>query len=155
MTDANDRGYICLMNGPNLNLLGKRQPEIYGYDTIEDAIKLAADAAAPFGLDIVDFQSNHEGAHVDFIHEHRVSAVGFIINPGAFTHTSVAIRDAFATIEGRPLMEVHISNVHAREAFRHHSYISGIATGIFIGNGIQGYKFAAERIGTLNAAKSA
>ncbi|MCA0921811.1 type II 3-dehydroquinate dehydratase [Pseudooceanicola nanhaiensis] len=135
---------ILLLNGPNLNLLGQRQPEIYGYETLEDVARIAHDAMAP-GFDLRAEQSNHEGQLIDWIHEARHSACGIVMNPGAFTHTSVAILDALNAFEG-PVMEVHISNVHKRESFRHHSYVSLRAEGVIAGLGVEGYAAAVRRI---------
>ena len=114
---------VYILNGPNLNLLGKRQPEIYGRDTLADVEAACRKLGQDFGLEIRLLQSNHEGQIIDWIHEAREKASGIVINPGAFTHTSVAILDALNAFEG-PVLEVHISNVHKREAFRHHSYVS-------------------------------
>ena len=139
---------ILILNGPNLNLLGKRQPEIYGSATLNDVAKLCASAAGAFDGAVVMRQSNHEGELVDWIQEARESAEAIIINPGAYSHTSVAILDALNMFDG-PVIEVHISNIHAREAFRHHSYVSQRANGIIAGCGIDGYVFAVQRIGTL------
>lgn len=139
---------IFILNGPNLNLLGKRQPEIYGRDTLEDVELDCADAAAENGLTIRLFQSNHEGVIIDTIHQARDEASGIIINPGAFTHTSVAILDALNAFDG-PVLECHISNVHKREAFRHHSYVSGRADGVIAGFGVQGYVLCVLRMATL------
>ena len=136
---------IFILNGPNLNLLGKRQPEIYGADTLDDVRRICAAAAAPHGLEVDLRQSNHEGGIVDFIHEAREKAAGIVINPGAYTHTSVAILDALHTFEG-PVIEVHISNVHKRESFRHHSYVSLRADGVIAGLGVQGYRAALEAL---------
>ena len=111
---------VFVLNGPNLNLLGKRQPEIYGHETLDDVRTQCEAAGAPHGIAIELKQSNHEGQIIDWIHEARERAAGIIINPGAFTHTSVAILDALNAFEG-PVLEVHISNVHKRESFRHHS----------------------------------
>lgn len=144
MTDE----FIAVLNGPNLNLLGTRQPLIYGTETLADVERLCADTAAAYALGVECFQSNHEGELVEAVHRWRESAVGFVVNGAAYTHTSVALRDALATIDG-PLMEVHISNVHAREPFRHHSYLSEIAAGVIVGCGIEGYRFAVERLVTL------
>ena len=141
---------IMILNGPNLNLLGKRQPEIYGSQTLDDVASLCTRAAEVFGASVVSRQSNHEGELVDWIHEAREIADAIVINPGAYSHTSIAILDALNTFEG-PVMEVHISNIHAREAFRHHSYVSGRATAVIAGCGIEGYVFAVQRIGTLLA----
>ena len=135
---------ILVLNGPNLNLLGKRQPEIYGADTLEDVAALCRSVCTT-GVNIGMEQSNHEGQIIDWIHEARESASGIAINPGAFTHTSVAILDALHTFEG-PVMEVHISNVHKRESFRHHSYVSLRADGVIAGLGIEGYAAAIRRI---------
>lgn len=136
---------ILLLNGPNLNLLGTREPQIYGHDTLADVEQLARDTAAANGYELRALQSNHEGVLIDAIHEARGSAVGIIMNPGAFTHTSVAIADAISGVE-LPLIEVHISNVHQREAFRHHSYVSPVASSIIVGAGVNGYKLAVEQL---------
>lgn len=144
-------GVIAVLNGPNLNLLGVRRPEVYGCDTLADVERLCADEAARHGLSVDARQSNHEGVLIDAVHELRSSALGFVVNAGAYTHTSVALRDALETIEG-PLVEVHISNVHAREAFRHHSYLSPIASAVIVGCGVQGYAFAIARIAHLTDA---
>ena len=135
---------IMLLNGPNLNLLGQRQPDIYGHETLADVLALCESAASP-GFDIRAEQSNHEGHLVDWIQEARESCCGIIINPGAFTHTSIAILDALHAFEG-PVMEVHISQVHKRETFRHHSYVSLRADGVLIGLGIEGYAAATRQI---------
>jgi len=130
------------MNGPNLNLLGLREPGIYGPATLADVERELRDLAESLGCEVDFFQSNHEGAIVDRIHQAREERVAFvIINPGAFTHTSVAIRDAFNGVS-IPFVEVHISNVHKREAFRHHSYLSDIAQGTIVGLGTIGYALA-------------
>ena len=134
---------LLILNGPNLNLLGTREPHIYGADTLADVEKLAADAAETRGLTVECFQSNHEGALIDAVHAARGTAAGIVINPGGFTHTSVALRDALSGVD-LPVVEVHISNVHRREEFRHHSYISGIAEAVIVGAGISGYRFAIE-----------
>ena len=134
---------IYILNGPNLNLLGKRQPEIYGHETLDDVE--AACRAVAGEVEIRAAQSNHEGGLVELIHEAREDGLGIVLNAGAYTHTSVAILDALNTFEG-PVMEVHISNVHQREAFRHHSYISLRADGIVVGCGTQGYELAVQRI---------
>ncbi|WP_323765682.1 type II 3-dehydroquinate dehydratase [Marinovum sp.] len=135
---------ISLLNGPNLNLLGKRQPEIYGDETLDDVTRLCREACAP-GFDITALQSNHEGALVDAIHAAREAACGIVINPGAYSHTSVAILDALNTFEG-PVIEVHISQIHKREAFRHHSYVSHRADAVIAGLGIDGYAAGVQRI---------
>lgn len=141
---------IYLLNGPNLNLLGKRQPEIYGSETLADVERDCTTLAADLGLALTPFQSNHEGAIIDKIHEARDAAVSIIINPGAFTHTSVAILDALHAFDG-PVIEVHISNVHKRESFRHHSYVSLRAEGVIAGLGTEGYKAALRRLAMLVA----
>lgn len=141
---------ILLVNGPNLNLLGTREPEIYGEETLEDVEALVSRAAADFGLDVRAVQSNHEGVLIDAIHDAREDCAAIIINPGAFSHTSIALRDALTGV-ALPVAEVHISNVHAREAFRHHSYVSDIAECVVIGAGVQGYELAVRRIATLLA----
>jgi 3-dehydroquinate dehydratase-2 len=139
---------VVVLNGPNLNLLGEREPEVYGRETLADVEALCRKAASLAGL-AVDFrQSNHEGALVDAIHETRTSAVGFVINAGAYTHTSIALRDALATVSA-PVFEVHVSNVFAREPFRHHSYLSDVSTGVIVGCGPSGYAYAIARISEL------
>ena len=135
---------IYVLNGPNLNLLGKRQPEIYGSETLEDVERLCA-AAGDAGFGIRLLQSNHEGQIIDWIHEARETSCGIVINPGAFTHTSVAILDALNAYEP-PVIEVHISQVHKREAFRHHSYVSLRADGVIAGLGLAGYIAGVRRI---------
>ncbi|UXN33178.1 type II 3-dehydroquinate dehydratase [Glutamicibacter sp. M10] len=144
MTDNASRT-ILLLNGPNLNLLGTREPKIYGHDTLADVEQLARDTAAAHGYELRTLQSNHEGVLIDAIHEARSTAAGIVMNPGAFTHTSVAIADALSGVE-LPTIEVHISNVHQREAFRHNSYISPVASSIIVGAGVNGYKLAVEQL---------
>lgn len=139
---------IYILNGPNLNLLGHRQPDIYGRETLDDVADACAALAEDLGLTIRFLQSNHEGQLVDWIHEARLQAAGIIINPAAYTHTSVAILDALNAFEG-PVLEVHISNVHKRESFRHHSYVSLRAEGVIAGCGTQGYQLALRRMNTL------
>jgi 3-dehydroquinate dehydratase-2 len=139
---------VYVLNGPNLNLLGKRQPEIYGRETLADIAAECGRVAAALGLDIVFRQSNREYEIIDWIHEARDAAKGVVINPAAFTHTSVAILDALNTFEG-PILEVHISNVHKREPFRHHSYVSTVAAGVIAGFGAQGYELALRRMARL------
>lgn len=136
---------MLLVNGPNLNLLGTREPEVYGSDTLDDAVALASHTAAQFGYELRALQSNHEGVLIDAIHEARSDCDAIIINPGGFTHTSVALRDALASV-ALPFAEVHLSNVHAREEFRHHSYLAPLATVVIAGAGIQGYEFAVRRL---------
>ncbi len=132
---------LLLLNGPNLNLLGTRQPEIYGPTTLAQIEERVAAAAAGHGLQVRAVQSNHEGILVDAIHEARLDCVGIVINPAAYTHTSVAIADALTAAE-LPVVEVHLSNVHRREAFRQHSYVSVVAEAVIAGAGPQGYEFA-------------
>jgi 3-dehydroquinate dehydratase-2 len=134
---------ILVLNGPNLNLLGTREPEIYGHETLEDILTSLVNEA-PEGVIVTDLQSNAEHELVSAIHQAREDQVDFIIiNPGAFTHTSVALRDAFLGVE-IPFVEVHLSNVHAREEFRQHSYLSDIAVGVISGFGAQGYSFGLQ-----------
>ena len=134
---------ILIMNGPNLNLLGKREPHIYGSQTFEDYWQILQRTYPSVSLEY--FQSNHEGALIDKIHEigFNEDYLGIVLNAGAYTHTSIAIADAISGVKV-PIVEVHISNVHAREAFRHHSYISAKASGIIVGMGVMGYKLAIE-----------
>lgn len=140
-TNAARRGSILVLNGPNLNLLGTREPAIYGSATLDDVAALTAAAANAAGFSAECIQSNHEGDLVDALHGARGSAVAIIINAGAYTHTSVAIRDAIAAVE-LPAVEVHISNVHQREEFRHHSYLSAVCQAVIVGAGIHGYELA-------------
>lgn len=139
---------IFVLNGPNLNLLGKRQPQIYGHETLADVEADCRKLAASLQLDMRFHQSNREYELIDWIHEARETAGGIAINPGAFTHTSIAIMDALNTFEG-PVIEVHISNVHKREHFRHHSYVSLRADGVLAGFGTQGYQLAIQRLAAL------
>ncbi|AKK03246.1 type II 3-dehydroquinate dehydratase [Corynebacterium epidermidicanis] len=134
---------ILVLNGPNLNRLGKREPEIYGATTLEDVCTGIERLATELGVDIECRQSNHEGQLIDWVHEAADAGWPIIINPGGFTHTSVALRDALAEVAGGAgFIEVHISNVHAREPFRAHSYLSPLARGVIVGLGIQGYELA-------------
>ena len=137
---------IYVLNGPNLNLLGKRQPEIYGRETLEDVELLCRDVAPGYQIRLL--QSNYEGQIVDWIHEAREDACGIVINPAALTHTSVAVLDALNAFDG-PVIEVHISQVHKREAFRHHSYVSKRADGVIAGLGLGGYVAALRHVATL------
>lgn len=135
---------ILLLNGPNLNLLGTREPEVYGHETLADVEAAVTAAGQAVGLGVVGFQSNAEAALIDRIHAARDDGTRFIlINPGAFTHTSIALRDALTGV-ALPFIEVHISNVHAREAFRQHSYLSDVAVGVICGLGTQGYVLALQ-----------
>ena len=142
---------IHIFNGPNLNLLGQRQPEIYGRETLEDVRDACAQLGARLGVEVEFFQSNHEGVIVDQIHAARQEADGIIINPGAYSHTSVAILDALNAFEG-PVIEVHISNIHKREAFRHHSFVSARADGVICGLGTEGYQAALRHLAQLVSA---
>ncbi|MBK3396890.1 type II 3-dehydroquinate dehydratase [Methylobacterium ajmalii] len=144
---------VYVLNGPNLNLLGKRQPHIYGSETLADVEASCRALAGELGLEIRFHQSNREYEIIDWIHEARETAGGLVINPAAFTHTSVAILDALNTFDP-PVIEVHISNVHKREAFRHHSYVSLRADGVIAGLGTQGYGLALRRIAQLIDAKA-
>ena len=139
---------VYVLNGPNLNLLGQREPEIYGHETLADVEADCRRLGAELGLEIRFHQSNAEHQIIDWIHEARPQAAGIVINPAAFTHTSVAILDALKACTC-PIVEVHLSNVHAREAFRHRSYVSPIAAAIIVGCGTQGYRFALERLARL------
>ena len=139
---------VYVLNGPNLNLLGKRQPHIYGHETLADVEAECRRTAAELALEIAFHQSNREYEIIDWIHEARERAGGIVINPAAFTHTSVAILDALNACD-IPIIEVHISNVHKREAFRHHSYVSTVASGVIAGFGTQGYPLALQRLARL------
>ncbi|MDQ4212773.1 type II 3-dehydroquinate dehydratase [Microbacterium capsulatum] len=142
---------ILLVNGPNLNLLGLREPGIYGSATLADVERITAEAAAAHGYEIRAVQSNHEGVLLDTIHAAREDCAGVVINPGGLTHTSVALRDALTGV-ALPFAEVHISDVHAREEFRHHSYLSDVAAVCVIGRGVAGYAEATRAlIGLLGA----
>jgi 3-dehydroquinate dehydratase-2 len=139
---------VYVLNGPNLNLLGKRQPHIYGHETLADVERDCRALAEELGLELRFHQSNREYEIIDWIHEARESASGIAINPAAFTHTSVAILDALNTFDS-PVIEIHISNVHKREEFRHHSYVSMRAEGVIAGFGTQGYLLALRRLARL------
>ena len=141
---------VYILNGPNLNLLGQRQPEIYGSETLDDVATACAALAEELGLTIRFHQSNHEGQLVDWIQEARLQGAGIVINPGAYSHTSIAILDALNTFDG-PVIEVHISNIHKREVFRHHSFVSLRADGVIAGCGTQGYGLALRRLAQLLA----
>ena len=133
---------ILLLHGPNLNLLGTREPTVYGSTTLAQIDARLQDKAKQAGVDLDCFQSNGEGVLIDHIHAAKLGGVGFIvINPGAYTHTSIALRDALAAVE-IPFIEVHLSNVHAREEFRRHSFLSDLAVGVVTGLGAEGYEFA-------------
>lgn len=143
---------IYILNGPNLNLLGKRQPEIYGHDTLVDVENKCADLGKSMGLKCRFLQSNHEGELVDWVHEARENGAGIIINAAAFTHTSIAILDALNTFDG-PVIEVHISQIHKREEFRHLSYVSMRADAVLAGFGVHGYELALRQMDHLINAK--
>jgi 3-dehydroquinate dehydratase II len=139
---------VFVLNGPNLNLLGVRDPSVYGRDTLADIEERCLARAAAFGLQIEFRQTNHEGQLVDWIQEARESADGIIINAGALTHTSVAVLDALSAAD-LPVIEVHLSNIFRRESFRHHSYVSLAATGVICGLGAQGYERALDALANL------
>jgi 3-dehydroquinate dehydratase II len=141
---------VYVLNGPNLNLLGSREPEVYGRATLSDIEKAVKARAKSRGLKVVFRQSNHEGELVDWIQEARSKGSGVIINPGAYTHTSIAIFDAFKALD-KPIIEVHLSNPHQREAFRRHSYVSAVAKGVIVGLGDTGYLLAVDAMAGLVA----
>jgi 3-dehydroquinate dehydratase-2 len=145
---------VYVLNGPNLNLLGKRQPHIYGHETLADVERDCRRLAEELKLELRFHQSNREYELIDWIHEAREDGAGIVINPAAFTHTSVALLDALNTFEG-PVIECHISQVHKREAFRHHSYVSLRADGVLAGFGTQGYLLALRRLARLIDEKAA
>ncbi len=139
---------IFMLNGPNLNLLGKRQRELYGHETLHDIARDCDLTAYQLGLTLTHLQSNHEGQLIDWIHQAREDAEGIIMNPGAFSHSSIAILDALNTFDG-PILEIHISNIHKRESFRHHSYVSLRAEGVIAGFGSDGYQIAVQHMAKL------
>ena len=139
---------ILVLNGPNLNLLGQRQPEVYGHETLADVERACTALADELGVAVEFRQSNHEGQLIDWIHAARGTAAGIVINPAAYTHTSVALLDALSAFDG-PVIEVHISNVHKREDFRHHSFVSLRADGVIAGCGTEGYLLALRRVASL------
>ncbi len=141
---------IYILNGPNLNLLGVREPAVYGTETLDDVRRRCEASAAARGLEIDFRQSNHEGDLVDWVQEARVKAAGVIINAGGYTHTSVAILDALQAVE-LPVIEVHLSNIFRRDAFRHHSYMSLAAKGVICGLGARGYELAIDALADLVA----
>lgn len=136
---------LLLVNGPNLNLLGTREPEVYGTATLADVERLVSDAAGAHGYAVRAIQSNHEGALIDAIHAARTDCAGIVINPGGLTHTSIALRDALTGV-GLPFAEVHISDVYAREEFRHHSYLTDVAAVHVVGEGVAGYARAVREL---------
>lgn len=133
--------HVAIVNGPNLNLLGTREPHLYGRETLDDLRRTLEALAEELEIHVSFFQSNHEGQIIDHVHGLRGKAHAIVINPGGLTHTSVSLRDALAGVD-MPVYEVHISNVHAREEFRHHSFVSGIAVGVVCGFGLRGYEYA-------------
>ena len=141
---------VYVLNGPNLNLLGTRQPRVYGRDTLADIEAACRVSASELGLEVRFHQSNREYEIIDWIHEARTTAAGIVINPAAFTHTSIAILDALSACVV-PIIEVHISNIHRREPFRHRSYVSLAASGVIAGFGTQGYTMALQRLAHLIA----
>jgi 3-dehydroquinate dehydratase-2 len=146
---------VYVLNGPNLNLLGTREPATYGSATLQDVEQLCRDRAKAHGLEVAFHQSNHEGELIDLIHEAAAkSAAGIVLNAGGYTHTSVAIRDAVAAVSV-PVIEVHVSNIFAREPFRHHSYIAGVAKASLCGFGITGYALALDGLAALTSAGGA
>jgi 3-dehydroquinate dehydratase-2 len=140
-----DRRRLLLLNGPNLNLLGSREPAIYGTATLADIEKQVTAVADELDFDVRAVQSNHEGVLVDEIHRARLDCVGIVINPGAYSHTSIAIADALSAVE-LPVAEVHLSNIHRREAFRHHSYVSAVSSMVVAGAGALGYDVAVRHL---------
>ncbi|MFD5225489.1 type II 3-dehydroquinate dehydratase [Microbacterium sp. NPDC058342] len=136
---------LLLVNGPNLNLLGTREPDVYGTATLADVERLATASATDAGYEIRAVQSNHEGVLIDAIHAAREDCVGIVINPGGLTHTSVALRDALTGV-GMPFAEVHVSDVYAREAFRHFSYLDDVAAVRVVGKGVEGYAQAVREL---------
>lgn len=139
---------LLVLNGPNLNLLGTCEPATYGHETLDDIAALCQRTATELGLEIEFQQTNHEGQLIDWIHQARGRCAGILINPAAWTHTSVAIRDALAAVE-LPVIEVHLSNVHKREEFRHHSFVSAIALGVIAGLGSDGYRAGIQHFAKL------
>ena len=136
---------VLILNGPNLNLLGFREPEVYGHETLADVEALCRSHAAGLGLEADCRQSNHEGQLVDWVQEARTGFAGIVINPGAYSHTSIALLDALKAVQ-KPVVEVHLSNIHQRESFRHRSYVSQAAKGVICGLGIQGYAAALDAL---------
>ena len=137
---------LLLINGPNLNLLGTREPGVYGHMTLLDIEKALQQQASLEGFELLTFQSNHEGHLIDRVHKAKLDDVaGIVINPGGYTHTSIALRDALAAV-AIPFVEVHLSNIHRREPFRHHSYLSDIAEGVICGMGWLGYSYALKHL---------
>jgi len=144
---------IAVLNGPNLNLLGRREPALYGPATLADVEDLCRRAAAEAGYHVDFRQTNREGDLVDFVHEIRETASGVVVNAGGYTHTSIALRDALATVAA-PVVEVHLTNIHAREEFRHRSYVAAVASAVIAGCGPAGYAFAIRHLAALDAQTS-
>lgn len=144
---------LLLVNGPNLNLLGTREPDIYGTETLADVERVASEASRAHGFELRAVQSNHEGVLLDAIHAAREDCAGIVINPGGLTHTSVVLRDALSGVS-LPVAEVHISDVMTREDFRHHSYVRDVAIVHVVGEGVQGYATAVDRLIRVIAGQS-
>ena len=142
---------VLVLNGPNLNMLGRREPEVYGHETLADVETACLAHGRRLGLEIACRQSNHEGELVAWIQEAATGFEGIVINPGAYSHSSIALLDAIRAA-GRPVIEVHLSNIHRREPYRHHSYVSQGATGVILGLGSDGYRLALEGMARLLAA---
>jgi 3-dehydroquinate dehydratase-2 len=142
---------VHVLNGPNLDLLGRRDPEVYGTATLADVERLCADEAERLGFDLVFRQSNHEGVLIEWVHEAFEAGAAVVGNFAAYTHTSIAIMDALAVVEA-PVVEVHISDIHAREEFRQHSFVALVADDAVVGHGVEGYKLALQRVADLWAA---
>jgi len=148
MSHSEPRPLVVVLNGPNLNMLGLRQPHIYGSATLDDVEQLCADTADQLGLAIEFRQTNGEGELITWVQECRGRAAGIVINPAGYSHTSVALLDALLAVE-LPVIEVHISNIHKRDEFRHHSFVSKAATGVICGLGIRGYAMALEALADI------
>jgi 3-dehydroquinate dehydratase II len=140
-----EKPYLVLLNGPNLNRLGVRVPELYGNQTLPNVVESVRSVASAYGVDVRDLQSNFEGEMINYLQEHGPDAIGIVINPGAFGHYSIALRDCLEDIS-RPTIEVHITNVHKRETFRHHLVLSAVVTGQIVGLGIDVYRYATEAL---------
>lgn len=143
---------VLVLNGPNLNLLGERDPAVYGTTTLADVESLCAETGRELGLEVECFQSNHEGELIDRIHGARSTTVGVVVNLGAYSHTSIALMDALAVLT-QPIVEVHLSNIHARERFRRHSYVSLVASAVIAGAGAHGYALALRHVASLTGAE--